>query len=670
VAFSSDSTNLVPSDTNGVSDIFVRDTVAGTTARVSIATGGTEANGSSGNPSIGGDGHYVAFTSGASNLVIGDTNSSGDVFLRDTETGTTSLVSVATDGTAGDGSSYTPSMSADGHRVAFYSDASNLVAGDTNGYPDVFVLDTVTGTTILVSVGIGGAPGNLPSMVPFISADGRHVTFGSFASNLVAGDTNGTNDVFVRDLVTGSTALVDASAFGFPVPPNLPSYPSAISADGRYVAFYSTSAVLTLGDTNNTGDAFIRDTLVGTSRRVSMSTDGKEGKDYSFAPSISADGRWVAFTSSATNLVAADTNGEDDIFLRGPLFAVGAMTRYAADGAVSSSPTAVDGVVYFGDDAGKLHAVNTADGTAVSGFPVNISDYVGAAVQIRSRPAVYYSSAGEFIYLTTTRGDVCRVAMDGSSVLHYSDYLGSGNASTPAVTSDGTVYVGLTTPTFSSVFKLNANLSANTIATGLGGSSSTISSVSVADNDVYVGFTAGSNGDIMVLNAANLTPLSSGVATGEGVTAPPYVVGQDMYVGTLAGNFYKLNSANNNVDTAFGTNGAVPVGEPLPTSPFFNTGAFYAGSSNGKVWKIGLDGSLSVAYDTINPRAVVGGVVVERASNTLVFGTNAGDLYKGPLKGEDASNFRLPVGFETTPTYDASTGRFFIGSDDGNVYGF
>jgi hypothetical protein len=174
----------------------------------------------------------------------------------------------------------------------------------------------------------------------------------------------------------------------------------------------------------------------------------------------------------------------------------------------------------------------------------------------------------------------------------------------------------------------------------------------------------------MVLNAADLTPLSSGVATGEGVTAPPYVVGADMYVGTLAGNFYKLNSANNNVDTSFGAGGKVAVGEPLPTSPFFSNGAFYAGSSNGKVWKIGLNGSLSKTYDTWNPSAVVGGVVVERTSNTLAFGTSAGDFYKIPLNGGDAGVFGPNLGFETTPTYDVSTGRFFIGSDDGNVYGF
>jgi hypothetical protein len=260
--------------------------------------------------------------------------------------------------------------------------------------------------------------------------------------------------------------------------------------------------------------------------------------------------------------------------------------------------------------------------------------------------------------------------MDGSSVFHSSDFLGSGNVSTPAVTGDGTVYVGLITPTFSSVFKLNANLFTNTIATGIAGRGSTIASVSVADGKVYAGFTGGAHGDILVLNAADLTPMSSGIATGEGVTAPPYVVGPHMYVGTLAGNFYKLNSATGNVDTAFGTNGAVAVGEPLPASAFYRGGAFYTGSGKGRVWRIGLNATLSKACDTGDSTAVVGGVVVGRESDTLAFGTSAGRFYRVPLNG-DSPTIQGPFGgFEATPTYDASTGRFFIGSNDGNVYGF
>ena len=143
--------------------------------------------------------YAVAFISLATNLVAGDTNGVEDIFVRDTQTGTTTRVSVANDGSQGNGMSSLASISGDGRYVAFYSGATNLVAGDTNGVWDVFVRDTQAGATTLVSVASDGTQGNDGSSTPSISSDGRYVVFISYATNLVAGDTNATRDVFVRD---------------------------------------------------------------------------------------------------------------------------------------------------------------------------------------------------------------------------------------------------------------------------------------------------------------------------------------------------------------------------------------------------------------------------------------------------------------------------------------
>jgi Tol biopolymer transport system component len=208
VTFDSFATNLVPGDTNAMSDIFVRDRTAGVTYRISKDSAGTEADGASYNPSVSADGRYAAFASGASNLVSGDINGKADVFVRDRASGITWRVSKDSAGAEGDDVSSNPSISGDGRYVAFYSYAGNLVSGDSNGCGDVFVRDRQTGTTTRVSRNSAGAEGDGHSDNPAISADGRYVTFMSFATNLVAGDTNGEVDIFVRDRQTGTTTLV------------------------------------------------------------------------------------------------------------------------------------------------------------------------------------------------------------------------------------------------------------------------------------------------------------------------------------------------------------------------------------------------------------------------------------------------------------------------------
>ena len=314
VAFESVPTNLVPGDTNGFGDVFVHDRMTGTTERVSVALDGTQGNARSLSPAISADGRFVAFASTASNLVAGDTNGRQDVFVRDRMTGTTERVSVASDGTQGNASSYTPALSADGRFVAFDSDADNLVPGDTNASTDVFVHDRMTGTTERVTVTSNGTQGNSDSFTPALSADGRFVTFESDADNLVPGDTNGSTDVFVHDRLTGTTKRVSVTSDG--TQGNGGSDFPVLSADGRFVAFESDAHNLVPGDTNGFTDVFVHDRLTGTTERVSVASDGTQGDSASVHPAISADGGIVAFNSAATNLVPSDTNAAVDVFVR------------------------------------------------------------------------------------------------------------------------------------------------------------------------------------------------------------------------------------------------------------------------------------------------------------------------------------------------------------------
>ena len=313
VAFESFASNLVPGDTNGKFDVFVRDRQTGMTTRISVASDGTQGNSDSYDPSISADGRYVAFESRASNLVSGDGNAHSDVFVRDQETGQTVRVSVASGGTEANGPSYDPSISGDGRYVAFWSFATTLVPGDGNGWADVFVRDRQTGQTSLVSVSSDGTQGNNQSYGPFISADGRYVAFWSPASNLVSGDTNGKYDVFLRDRQTGETTMASVASDG--TQGNSDSQYPSLSADGSCIAFYSSASNLVPGDTNGKGDVFVRDRQTGEIERVSVASDGTQGNGGSTYPSVSLDARYVAFSSGASNLVPSDTNGCGDIFI-------------------------------------------------------------------------------------------------------------------------------------------------------------------------------------------------------------------------------------------------------------------------------------------------------------------------------------------------------------------
>jgi Tol biopolymer transport system component len=314
VAFVSAAGNLVAGDTNGDYDIFVYDRQTDTVRRVSVATGGAQANGDSRSPVISADGKCVAFLSRATNLVSGDTNGKWDVFVHVLATGATTRVSVSGSGAQADGDCTRVSLSADGSMVCFTSLATNLVSDDTNGVADVFVRDRNAGTTERVSVGDDGAQADRASDCASLSADGRYVAFDSMADNLIAGDTNGKWDVFVRDRQAGRTTRASVDSAG--VQASGDSICPCISADGRVVAFESEARDLVGGDTAGVWDVFVRDLAAGTTERVSVSGSGVQGDDDSDSASVNGDGRYVAFVSQATNLVSGDTNGMGDVFVR------------------------------------------------------------------------------------------------------------------------------------------------------------------------------------------------------------------------------------------------------------------------------------------------------------------------------------------------------------------
>ncbi len=313
VAFASNANNLVLGDNNNTTDIFLRDLLTGTTTRISVNSLGNQSNAISINPTISDDGRFIAFESDATNLVTGDINNARDIFLHDTLTGITAQISRNSLGDRANFSSFNPTISADGRFITFDSFATNLVAGDTNNTRDVFWHDTLTGITSSISVDALGNQGDFSSIAPSISNDGRFIAFESTATNLVPGDTNGVRDIFVRDIVNGITTRVSVDIFGNQV--SRSSFAPTISGDGRFVAFDSFDPLLVPGDSNSTNDIFVRDLLNGVTTRISVNDRGLEGNFSSFNPTISASGEVVAFDSFANNLVVGDVNNSRDVFV-------------------------------------------------------------------------------------------------------------------------------------------------------------------------------------------------------------------------------------------------------------------------------------------------------------------------------------------------------------------
>lgn len=318
IAFVSNDTKLVPNDTNGYTDVFVRDTKRGLTVRVSVSAAGIQADGDSFAPSISADGRRVAFHSFARNLVHGDTNGYADVFVRDLPAHTIWRASVTHTGAqALTGDSIGGVISGDGSAVAFRSWAWDIAsAPDLNGKADIFLWRESTGGADRVSIAFNGGDPNRESIGASVSHDGRFVAFFSIANNILPPpvDTNQAYDVFVRDTLLGVNLFASRDSLG--AIGNADSSQPSLSADGRFVAFRSSANNLVPGDLNGVTDVFRRDLVSNSTVRVSLGNGAVEGDGSSSAPSLSADGRWVAFESAATNFGAVDVNGLRDIYLR------------------------------------------------------------------------------------------------------------------------------------------------------------------------------------------------------------------------------------------------------------------------------------------------------------------------------------------------------------------
>jgi hypothetical protein len=289
-----------------MSDVFVHDRRTSTTTQVSVSSDEVPGNGWSDHSAVSADGRYVAFESKAANLVDGDTNEASDIFVRDLQTGLTERISVASDGSQSDAGSRDVSISANGSIVVFTSRATNLVSGDTNGAGDIFIRDRTTGTTTRASVNSSGVEATSGGYDSSVSGNGRFISFTSGGPNLIYEDTLGLGHIYVHDRQTGTTRIASVASSGYQMIGD--SEQSVISADGRYVAFQFDE----WGDSLPVWVIMVHDCLTGSTSSVVGRYDWEA---MSGSPSISADGRLIAF-SSGESLVANDTNGASDVYLK------------------------------------------------------------------------------------------------------------------------------------------------------------------------------------------------------------------------------------------------------------------------------------------------------------------------------------------------------------------
>jgi len=315
VAFSSFASNLVAGDTNSTADVFLLDRATDTLTLVDHAIGGGFAARGAASPQISEDGNWIGFLSSSPDLVVGDSNNAWDVFLYHIPTGALERVSVTSAGGEANQGSFTFALSSDAGVVAFSSNASNLVAGDTNGMFDVFIRDRPAGLTQRMSVNTLGVQGNFLSDGPVaISGDGIRVLFESASNNLVTADNNNKRDIFLRDRSASTTTRVSVSSFG--AESNGDCTDPAISSDGQIVAFVTNATNLDPLDTNFWRDIYTRDLVTNTTADASLSSSGGIADDASGAPKLSAHGRYLAFWSYANSLVDGPSSALQKILLR------------------------------------------------------------------------------------------------------------------------------------------------------------------------------------------------------------------------------------------------------------------------------------------------------------------------------------------------------------------
>lgn len=429
VVFSSWATNFFPGDALGFSDVFIRDLNTGATELMSAAFGGP-ANGSSGYPDVSADGRYVVFESDASDIVPGDSGLHTDIFLRDRTGGWVKRISEA-GGVEGNGFSYTPVISDDGAYVAFVSAASNLVPGDTNGFVDVFLYDVAHDSLIRITEGPGAVEANSDSYLPSISADGMKVAFASSASNLVDNDSNSADDVFVYTREDGSIQLVSRAGDGTAA--NGPSSAAEVSASGATVAFVSAASNLVDGDDNNKWDVFVANLELAPAttdsyvKLASTSSEGVIGNGDAWGSiSLNEDGSVVAFTSAATNLVANDGNGVDDVFVH--FLKTGETRRVSTasdgtEGDLASEGPRLDATgekVVFGSYATNLVDDDTNSSRDV--FLHTLPDFTGPEVFSNLTSMGEYQGKVDIEIWATDASGVATVAwnLDGNGWVHVS----------------------------------------------------------------------------------------------------------------------------------------------------------------------------------------------------------------------------------------------------------
>lgn len=314
VVFVSTADNLVEGDTNGLQDVFLFDRTTSQITRVTRGFDGGEANGPSSAAQISRDGRVVVFVSEASNLTEGDDNGFADVFIYERESEQIRMVSVGHDGAGGNGRSLQPALAANGRFVAFVSLAENLVAGDENGASDVFVYDAQSGALELASVNDVGEQANDTNKYAAISADGRFVAFQSKATNLAAEDGNLIYDIYLRDREQELTTLISRGVEGGAG--NMESQRPAISDDGQIVVFESWASNLVEADANFWSDVFVLDRASGRMELASVGDGDQQADDVNGGAVVSGDGRFVAFSSLAGNLVDNDQNQMFDVYVR------------------------------------------------------------------------------------------------------------------------------------------------------------------------------------------------------------------------------------------------------------------------------------------------------------------------------------------------------------------
>ncbi|MFW6068507.1 MAG: TolB family protein [Chloroflexota bacterium] len=375
VVFLSTAENLVENDTNGLQDVFLFERDSKRISRITVGYDGSEPNGPSSDAQISSDGRFVAFVSEASNLTPDDNNGYADVFLYDVESGDIRLLSKSASGEQGDDRSLQPSISGDGRFVAFISLADNLHEGDDNGVSDVYVYDRDEERLELVSVDDGGALANHHSKHAAISDDGRYVAYQSMATNLVDADEDDRWDIYLRDRQEGVTELISRNLEGRSG--SMDSQRPSISAGGRYVAFESWADDLVPGDQNYYSDVFVMDRRTGEIELASVGNNGERANNVNGGAVISADGRFVAFSSMAGNLVSNDQNQMFDVYVRDRHSHRTQLISISVDGqaggGASISPALTAGGTYIVFDSGAEDLVLNDTNQRIDVFVFNTS---------------------------------------------------------------------------------------------------------------------------------------------------------------------------------------------------------------------------------------------------------------------------------------------------------